>query len=174
MADAAKGALTELGIEFQLHSHPAVFTVEEQEKHIHHLPGHHTKNLFMKDKKHGMFLVTARANANVSTKNLPKLLGITGKTNLRMCSADTLMEKLGVAPGSVSPLCVMNNKDNDVRLVLDQALTEGDLVNCHPNQNDETVALAPADLLKFVKQHPLTVMIFERQKVIIEISSKFK
>jgi prolyl-tRNA synthetase len=150
----AKASLAEQGIAFESHSHAAVMTVAEQEAVTGDIKGFHTKNVFIKDKKHGMFLITARHDAQIGNAVLPKMLGLTGKTNLRMCSADVLKEKLAGAQGHLSPLNVMHNKDNDVTFCLDSALLEGEgPVCCHPCFNEETVTLSGADLVKFATAH---------------------
>jgi Ala-tRNA(Pro) deacylase len=76
-------AFKELGIDVTTVDHPEVHTVEEQEKHIGSLSGIHTKNLFLKDKKHGFFLVTAETTSDTNSKAVAKLCGLTGKVNLR-------------------------------------------------------------------------------------------
>jgi len=112
----------------------------------------HTKNLFFKDKKHGMFLVTTATDAEMNTKALGKALKLEGKVNLRLASEDILVEKLGCKKGCVGPLSIMNNSDKDVTLVLDEALLSKSKVHSHPLRNDASVALVPSDLLKFLKE----------------------
>lgn len=144
--------LKELKIESKTHSHPEAFTVEEQAQHVGHLPGALTRNLFVKDKKHGMFLVTAWEKRNTKdTKVLAKLLGLTGKTNLRLCDEELLTEKLGVKRGSLSPFALVNDKAHEVKFAIDQALLEQPYVNSHPLRCDRTTALKPDDLMQFVK-----------------------
>jgi prolyl-tRNA synthetase len=150
-ADKVFAALKELGIKYEVLEHEAALNVEEQEKHIGGIDSVHTKNLFFKDKKHGMFLVQAEKDSDTNAKELPKLLGLTGKANFRFGSADALMEKLGVGQGSVSPLCVMHNTDNDVTLVLDKKIVDGKLVTQHPCDNTKSVTMTPDDLIKFCK-----------------------
>lgn len=77
-------AFKELGIEAKTIDHPEVHTVEEQEKYIGDLKGVHTKNLFLKDKKHGYFLVTAKTTSDTNSKLVAKGLGLTGKVNMRL------------------------------------------------------------------------------------------
>jgi len=112
----------------------------------------HTKNLFFKDKKHGMFLVTTCTDAEMNTKELGKMLNLQGKVNLRLADEKILLEKLGCKKGCVGPLSMMNNSDKDVTLVLDEALLKMDKVHSHPLQNDASTALVPTDLQKFLKE----------------------
>ncbi|KAK1740189.1 proline-tRNA ligase [Skeletonema marinoi] len=112
----------------------------------------HTKNLFFKDKKHGLFLVCACTDAEVNTKELGKMLKLEGKVNLRLADEKVLMEKLGVKKGCVGPLAIMNNADKDVTLVLDEGLMSKAKVHSHPLRNDASTALVPSDLLKFITE----------------------
>jgi len=113
----------------------------------------HTKNLFLKDKKHGLFLVCVSPDAAVNTKALGKMLKLEGKVNLRLADETLMMEKLGVKKGCVGPLSMMNNVDDkDVTLVLDESLLTKDKIHSHPLRNDASTALIPSDLLKFLKE----------------------
>jgi len=112
----------------------------------------HTKNLFFKDKKHGFFLVTTCTDAEMNTKELGKMLKLEGKVNLRLADEKLLVEKLGCKKGCVGPLSIMNNSEKDITLVLDEVLMSKGKVHSHPLRNDASVALAPSDLLKFIKE----------------------
>jgi len=112
----------------------------------------HTKNLFLRDKKHGLFLVTAATDAAVNTKELGKMLGLQGKTNLRMADEAILLEKLGCRKGCVGPLSMANNAEKDVTLVVDESLLKLSRVHSHPLRNDASTSMAPADLMKFLKE----------------------
>lgn len=148
-------ALQQLSIAFEAHSHRELPTVEDVDAEIGHLEGLATKNLVFKDKKEGLFLVTAATSTVVDTKVLAKKLqkaGIGGKKwNLRFAGEDVLADQLKVTKGSVSPLCVMHDTANEVRLVLDKRLVDTTFVNCHPARNDMTYAIKAADILTFVK-----------------------
>uniref|UniRef100_M4B7C6 proline--tRNA ligase n=1 Tax=Hyaloperonospora arabidopsidis (strain Emoy2) TaxID=559515 RepID=M4B7C6_HYAAE len=158
MADVeVAAALTALSISYERHEHRELPTTEDVVEILSHLPGLSTKNLVFKDKKEGLFLVTAACHTVVDTKKLGAQLhaaGIGGKKwNLRFASEDVLKESLNVTKGSVSPLCVMHDVQKVVRLVLDKALVETEQVNCHPLRNDQTYSLKPEDLLLFVKHY---------------------
>ncbi|KAG6620843.1 proline-tRNA ligase [Phytophthora cinnamomi] len=150
-------ALQALSISFEKHEHRELPTTEDVIAELSHLAGLSTKNLVFKDKKEGLFLVTAAPTTVVDTKKLGARLhaaGVGGKKwNLRFASEDVLCETLKVTKGSVSPLCVMHDAKNEVRLVLDKALLDATQVNCHPLRNDQTYSLQAADLLKFVKHY---------------------
>jgi len=112
----------------------------------------HTKNLFFKDKKHGLFLVTTCTDAEMNTKELGKMLKLEGKVNLRLADEKILIEKLGCKKGCVGPLSIVNNVDKDVTLVLDEALLGMKRVHSHPLRNDASTAMLPSDILRFVKE----------------------
>ena len=145
--------LNEMSISHKTYAHTLSMKVEDLLENVPLPAGEtHTKNVFFKDKKHGMFLVSVRPESDVNTKALGKALGLTGKVNLRLASEDLLMEKLGVKTGCVGPLSIVNNSEKDVTLVLDEALFADDvkLIHSHPLTNDASTAITPADLKKYL------------------------
>jgi Ala-tRNA(Pro) deacylase len=140
--------LDELGIAYQTHEHPPVFTVEEARLHCGHLPGCHNKNLFVKDKKDRMWLIVARDDAPIRLSELEKEIGA---KRLSFGKPELLMEILGVVPGAVTPFGLINDRENRVAVILDDKMMAADLVNYHPLSNDKTTALKPADLLRFIE-----------------------
>jgi Ala-tRNA(Pro) deacylase len=138
--------LAELGIAQQSVEHPPVFTVEEAKALRGNLPGHHVKNLFLRNKKEEMWLVVAIEDRTVDLKRLGEVLGA---GRLSFGSPDRLRRHLGVEPGSVTPLALINDESLSVRLALDRGLMEGGPVNVHPLVNTMTTAMTAADLLRF-------------------------
>ena len=138
--------LDQLGIVHRTVEHPPVFTVEEAKALRGNLPGHHIKNLFLRNKKEEMWLVVALEDRAIDLKRLGEVLGA---GRLSFGSADRLKRTLGVEPGSVTPLAMINDQARAVRLVLDRGVADGGPVNAHPLVNTMTTALAPADLLRF-------------------------
>lgn len=139
--------LDSLGIAHTTHAHAPVFTVAEAQALRGSLPGGHTKNLFLKDKKGGLWLVVAREELAIDLKALSQKLGA---PRFSFGAADLLVATLGVAPGSVTPFAVMNDSQAKVRVVLDEAMLALDPLNFHPLRNDATTAIAPAELLRFL------------------------
>lgn len=82
---------------------------------------------------------------------MKKLPSIIGSDRLSFGSADRLWEYLGVRPGSVCPFAVVNDTDQQVKILLDKSMMETDLVNYHPLLNTMTVSLKPADLVKYIE-----------------------
>lgn len=148
-AEALFEALRALEATFEVHAHPPVFTVDEAKRHRPAASeGVHLKNLFLRDKKGAMFLVTTHEDRAVDLRALGAALG---KKNLSFASFDRLRTHLAVEPGSVTPLAVMNDRAGAVSLVLDASLLSASRIHCHPLTNDRTLSLSPVDLLRFVR-----------------------
>ncbi len=128
--------------------HAAVFTVEESQALYRQFSGAHTKNLFLKDAKDRLFLLVAEAHAMIDMKSLHKTLGC---ARLSFGKAELLLEVLGVPPGSVTALALINDKSGRVTAILDANLMVHDTINCHPLVNTATTNLARDDLLKFLR-----------------------
>ena len=160
MAEAkVKAAFSELGIAFEAASHEPVTTVEAGLAAVGGLDCVFAKNLFVKDKKAGCFLLTVAHDTAVNMKSLPALLKTPGAA-FRFADEKTLTEKLDVVQGAVTPLAVINDGGGAVKLVLDAKLQGAKKVGVHPLRNDMTVAVAPADLVKFAthfKHEPAAV-----------------
>src|SRR5262245_45961153 len=138
--------LAELGIVHSTVEHAPVFTVEQAKAHRGTLPGHHIKNLFLRNKKEQMWLVVALEDRAIDLKRLGEVLGA---GRLSFGSPERLARYLGVEPGSVTPFAVINDSEHKVRLVLDRALEQGGPINAHPLTNTMTSAIKLADLLRF-------------------------
>jgi Ala-tRNA(Pro) deacylase len=140
--------LAVMGIAARTHHHPPVRTVEEAQLHTGHIPGGHCKNLFLKDKKDRLWLVTCLDEQRVDLNRLSRLLGA---ARFSFGRAELLREVLGVEPGAVTPLAIVNDRDRRVTHVLDTKLLAHAEINCHPLENDATTTLSSADLLRFVR-----------------------
>lgn len=135
-------------IEQTTHDHPAVFRVEEGLDLKAAMPGAHTKNLFLKDKKGRLWLISARQDTVVDLKRAPKTIG---SDRLSFGNEALMFETLGLTPGSVTALGLINDPDQRVTFVLDKALWDADIVNFHPLTNTATTALAQADFRRFLE-----------------------
>ncbi len=140
--------LNSLGIETTTHEHEAVFTVSESEKIKHDIPGGHTKNLFLKDKKGNFFLITAESHSEIPLNSVHGLIGAKGRVSFG--KPDALMELLGVLPGSVTAFAPMNDHEGKVKMIIDEPLLENELINCHPLTNEMTTTISREDLLRFL------------------------
>jgi Ala-tRNA(Pro) deacylase len=150
--------LDQNGIRAATAEHPAVHTVEESQRLRGDIPGRHTKNLFLRDSKKNFFLAVMDETRTVDLKALRTKIGARG--NLSFGTPEMLMELLGVTPGSVSLLALVNDKDNKVTVVIERRLLDADIINCHPLTNQRTTSLSPAQVMSFlalVGHVPLTV-----------------
>ena len=158
--DDLMATLASLGIATNTVEHPPLFTVEEARALRGEIPGAHTKNLFLKDKKDALFLVVAPEEGAIDLKQLHHRIGAAGR--LSFGKAELLMEVLGVSPGAVTAFAPINDTAGRVTVVLDKELTASDRLNCHPLVNTATTTIAMRDLLAFLRttgHEPLIVPI---------------
>lgn len=134
--------------------HAPVFTVEEAQTVREGMPGGHSKNLFVRDKKKNFALVVAEETTKIDLKELAGKIGL---GRLSFASADRLKTYLGVTPGSVTPFALLNAATRrdashpDIKLVIDTALIENATVHFHPLHNGATTAVSPDGLMAFVR-----------------------
>jgi Ala-tRNA(Pro) deacylase len=158
-----------LGIETLTHDHPAVFRVGEGEEIKAAIPGAHTKNLFLKDAKGRLWLISA---ADRTTIDLKRLHPVIGSARLSFGNAELMEETLGVTPGSVTAFGLINDTNHRVSFVLDRVLAEAARVNFHPLTNTATTGVDQAGFRTFlaaVGVEPLIVD-FEAMKVMADPS----
>ena len=153
--------LDTLGMRHETHRHAPLFTVEESQALRGALPGAHIKNLFLRDKKKNIWLLTTLEDRQIDLKALRKRFQAKG--NLSFGNADLLMEVLGVIPGAVTPFGVLNDRDGRATMILDKAILEHERVNAHPLRNDRTTAISSGDLLRFLAacEHPAELLDFD-------------
>jgi Ala-tRNA(Pro) deacylase len=142
-------ALDRLGIAHPTVSHSPLFTVEQSQSLRGSIAGAHTKNLFLKDKKDALFLVTALEDASIELKSLHRRLGATGRFSFG--SAELMHETLGVTPGAVTPFGALNDLAGRVQVVLDADLMTHAVINAHPLVNTMTTSIGRDDLVKFLE-----------------------
>ncbi len=140
--------LIELDIQTVTHRHAPMFTVEESRALRGDLPGGHCKILFLRDKKRNPWLVVALEDRVIDLKALTKAIGA---KPLSFGSGVLLWDVLGVTPGAVTPFALINDSDARVRVVLDKGMLDLDPLNYHPLHNEATTAIAPGDLVRFVR-----------------------
>lgn len=161
--------LDRLGIAMVTHEHAAVFTVAQSEGIKTAMPGGHTKNLFLKDKKGALILIAALAETTIALKDLHRRLGC---GRLSFGKPELLEEVLGVTPGSVTAFALINDQPASdiadhtgprVRFLIDAALMAHDPINFHPLENTATTAISPDDFLTFARAcgHEPEIIAFE-------------
>ena len=146
------------GISHSTLDHPPVFRVEEGLEIKAALPGGHTKNLFLKDAKGQLWLVSALGETRIDLKRLPAAIGA---ARASFGSPELMLQTLGVTPGSVTLFGLINDRDRQVRLVLDAALLAHDHVNFHPLSNDATTTVTREGLLAFLQALGITPIVVD-------------
>jgi Ala-tRNA(Pro) deacylase len=141
--------LDERGIKVTTVEHPPLHTVEDSKLLRGQIAGGHTKNLFLKDRKGALFLVTAEEDARIDLKRIHEVIGASGKVSFG--SADLLVEAWGVAPGAVTPFGAINDSEGRVTVVLDDALMKHGTLNFHPLVNTRTTSISSRDLIAFLR-----------------------
>ena len=134
--------------------HPPLFTCDEADRLLLDRPGTRLKNLFLRDnygRRHALLLTPPSKQVDLKALSIQL-----GWSRLGFASADRLQRYLGVAPGHVSVLALVNDTEQAVELWLDNDLREADDFHCHPLRNTATVLLSNADLTRFTEHtgHP--------------------
>ena len=140
--------LETLGIETVTYTHPPLSTVAESRRLRGDIPGGHCKNLFLRTKKKGSWLVVMLEDRALDLKALGRLLGV---GPLSFGRPERLMACLGVSPGEVTPFALINDVEREVNVVLDQEMLAYTPLNYHPLVNTATVSIMPEDLLTFIR-----------------------
>lgn len=149
--------LDEIGADHRTTDHDAVFRVDEGEAIKERIPGAHTKNLFLKDAKGQLWLISAEGHAQIDLKRLHRVIG---SARLSFGAAELMEAALGVTPGSVTAFALINDSERRVRFVLDRTLAEAELVNFHPLTNTATTTISRQGFATFLSSlgiRPLVV-----------------
>lgn len=149
----------ELGIAHRTIEHPAVFRVGEGEAVKASLPGGHTKNLFLKDAKDRLWLISAEDHAMIDLKRLHHVIG---SARLSFGAAGLMEEALGVTPGSVTAFALINDRERrDVTFVLDRTLAQAERVNFHPLVNTATTGVSGEGFRRFLAAIGVSPMVVD-------------
>ena len=156
--------LEQLSIQYEYHEHAAVFTSEQARRLIPPLAGATAKNLFLRDRKgRRHFLLSLPDSKTLDLKSLAASLGLSG---LSLASPERLLKYLGITPGAVSIMALVNDTENNVEVLMDQELWQADYLQCHPLVNTATLVISLQDIKKFIAITGHTVKL-----VIIEASN---
>ncbi len=135
------------GVDHATTDHEAVFRVGEGEGIKDGIPGAHTKNLFLKDAKGRLWLISAKDDTVIDLKRLHPVIG---SARLSFGPAELMVETLGVTPGSVTAFGLVNDAEGRITFVLDKALADADQVNFHPLTNTATTTVSQAGFRRFL------------------------
>ena len=138
--------LDQLQINYVMHRHRPLRTVEDSKAYRGEMRGLHLKNLFLRDRKKKNFLLVVEEDRQIDLKTLHQKIGC---DRLSFGSADRLFELLGVRPGAVSPLTLINDPNCEVHLVVDKALKTNERIYVHPLVNDITLGIVGTQLQYF-------------------------
>lgn len=156
---AVYACLEGLGIGYERHEHPPVFTVEQALEHWAGIDAVHVKNLFLRNKKGDRhYLVVA---AHTSPVDIGALAAKVGESRLSFASAERLAAHLGLTPGAVSPFGLINDSTASVRVLLDARLRSAERIGLHPNVNTATIVLTGAGFERFLASRGNPVQLFE-------------
>lgn len=150
--------LNEQGIVYEFFEHEPVMTCEEVRALKLPIPGLAIKNLFLRESKGEQhYLVVYPESERVDLKELSEALGA---KKLSFASPDRLRRFLGIEPGAVTMLALINDRDKKVPLYVHHAVASAGQVQCHPLRNDQTVVLTNDGLLKFLRSidHEWTII----------------
>jgi len=150
--------LDSIGVEHETVEHPAVFRVGEGEDVKAAIPGAHTKNLFLKDAKDRLWLISARDRATIDLKRLHHVIG---SARLSFGAAALMEEALGVTPGSVTAFALINDRERRVSFVLDHVLAQAGRVNFHPLVNTATTGVSGEGFQRFLAAVGVSPMVVD-------------
>ena len=139
--------LNKLNIKYDMQEHKAVYTVEEMQEIFLDMQGTGCKNLFLNDAKKNLFLYTLPEDKRADLKTLPEKIS---SKRLSFANENDLKIYLGLIPGAVTPLGIINDKEQKVTVVLDKELKNKNVL-IHPNRNTATISIKYDDLIKFIK-----------------------
>ncbi len=145
-------------IGYEVTEHKAVYSMDEISLVDLPYPEADAKNIFVRDdKKRNYYLITIKGNKKVNLKEFRE------KNNTRplsFASETDLMDIMGLTPGSVTPLGILNDKECKVQFFIDKEfIYSNSLIGVHPNDNTATVWLKTEDLINIIKEHGNTINI---------------
>ena len=141
--------LQELGITYNVVDHPPVFTTEQADSYIKELEGVWTKSMFLTNRKKTQYYLLIMDDKKTLDMDLFKEL--VSANRIRMASLDSLVEKMNLPAGTVSPFGLLNNEEKDIHVYFDKDIISDDAMTFHPNTNEKTIFIKSKDLFRFLK-----------------------
>ena len=151
--------LKELEIDFKIVDHPPAFTTEEADKYIEGHDGVRTKSMFLTDRKKKNFYLVILDD--YKRLDMDRFKDIVGEKKVKMASENSLMEKMKLPAGTVSPFSLLNNEDHDIKFFMDKEIVDEEIMTFHPNINEKTLFLKTKDLFKYLDNIGYEVNIIE-------------
>ncbi|GEB25282.1 prolyl-tRNA synthetase associated domain-containing protein [Pediococcus acidilactici] len=141
--------LTELNIPFEIVNHPPAMTTAEADSYIKGISGVRTKSMFLTNRRKSAYYLLIMDDQK--HLDMHKFAEIVDEKRLHLASSASLMEKMKLAPGIVSPFGLLNNVERDVQVYFDKDIVDEQRMSFHPNTNEQTIFLATTDLFKFIE-----------------------
>ena len=141
--------LKELNIEYQIVEHPPAVTIELADKFIEGIEGVRTKTMFLTNKKKRNFYLVILDDAK--RLDMDKFKDMVEEKQIKMASPESLMEKMMLVPGIVSPFGLLNNEDKDIKVYIDKEIINEERMSFHPNTNEKTLFINTPDLLMYLE-----------------------
>ena len=139
--------LSEHGIAYQRFDHPPVYTVEQAKRVKGDAPGVGTKNLLLCEKRSGRcFFVMVGDARHIDIRQLQQVLGV---GDLQFATPQMLQQHLGVEPGAVTALALINDTAQALTVLVDRGLWQAQALQCHPLVNTATLVISQPDLERF-------------------------
>lgn len=151
--------LKELEIDFKIVDHPPATTTELADKYIEGHEGVRTKSMFLTDRKKKNFYLVILDD--YKRLDMDRFKDIVGEKKVKMASENSLMEKMKLPAGTVSPFGLLNNEDHDIKFFMDKEIVDEEIMTFHPNTNDKTLFLKTKDLFKYLDNIGYEVNIIE-------------
>ena len=148
-----------LAVDYQRMDHEAAFTMEACKEIDEALGVEMCKNLFLCNRqKTDFYLLLIPGDKVFKTKELSKQIG---SARLSFAGAEYMEKYLDITPGAVSIMGLMNDKDNAVRLLVDEDLLKEEWIGCHPCVNTSSIRVKTKDMFDTVMKamhHKMTVV----------------
>lgn len=141
--------LTELNIPFEIVNHPPATTTAEADSYIKGISGVRTKSMFLTNRRKSAYYLLIMDDQK--HLDMHKFAEIVGEKRLHLASSASLIKKMKLAPGIVSPFGLLNNAERDVQVYFDKDIVDEQRMSFHPNTNEQTIFLATTDLFKFIE-----------------------
>jgi Ala-tRNA(Pro) deacylase len=136
------------GVAFVRHDHPPVFTCDDELRHVPESGAARTKNLLMRDRRgRRHLLLLTLCSKSVSIADFTE---VAGADRLSFASPERLMKHLGVEPGSVTLLGLVNDAERAVEVYIDADVWSAPSIHAHPLRNDATLVLSHAAVVRFL------------------------
>lgn len=145
-------------ITYTLWQHEPLITVEEARKVLSDVSGAHCKNLFLKDDNGKFWLIVASIETAIALKKVAKKIGAPG---LRFAKPELLLYYLGVLPGSVTPMALINTAANSVSVLIDSHIYSHATITMHPLVNTASITISLQDFDKFLMTCPNAIQKFD-------------